>query len=346
MRIRPARVCVFVLLALAGCGGGEAWEPDLILFPDQDLRGEPDAAARDSVADRGPGDDPYAPSDRVVPDATVPDATVPDTPVEEVVQPPPEGPCNTFQALESVADLKGSYSSGNWKNTLLTLLDRRYDPGYYILTHVQDQSQLPYFVQTGNWENFVLSASTAVHEMNHLYGWELGAWSQYGYFLCEKKTIKVPPVQTPPRSVVYALIPASVMPWVKQYADIYLTGDMGQQDLLTLLDELNAYTHSLYCDYQLTDQFPWGIAISSRDGLATFMLFSELYLKYVRANNAGAYGTIKNNFASLILDLFDRANAGIDQSEVKKNQLSLHAEAILDQVYDPDLYAEVELLAQ
>lgn len=325
-----------------GCGGNDG--------SGSDVKEAADAATEDQSSNDIPGqpddDGTVLPPDDVdSPDGTVDPGDVDD----DTGNPDPQlGPCSTLQPMESLADLEASYSSANWKATLLEVLNRRYDAGYDILTSVKDQAQLPNFVNPANWDNFIMSVSTAVHEMDHMYGFEGGGWSDYFYFVCSSVKVKVPRIQTSPRSVVYPLIPSNVMPWVKTWADLYLTGMMGSQDFLTLLDELNAYTHSLYCDYQLSDQFPFGMALSSWDGLGSFMLFVELYLKAVRTDSPQTYNTIKGNavLKKAILDIFTRAEDGIYLTDGKKQQLSIHGEAILDAVFATENHQEIEFLAQ
>jgi len=253
-----------------------------------------------------------------------------------------------LQAIESVDDLKQAYSPGNWQQTLFEIVDRRYDPGYYILTHANDLSRLPMWVNSSSFQNLVLSTSTAVHEMNHLYGWELSGWDNYSYFLCPELIHHVPNINTPPRSVVYGMLDQTAGGMLMTYADLYLAGTMGSQGFWTLVDELNAYTHSIFTDYQLVDQLPMGTSISSLDGLSTFMLFTELYLKYVRENQAGQYNTIVNTAGvkETILDIWDRAEWIIDASADKKHRLSISAEPIMDRVNDLDNYAEIEMLRE
>jgi len=317
-----------VALALASCSGSSSDEGlldsagtdaplyDSSSFPD-DLSGAPDAEEDDSFPPR-------------------PD--VPDGPPEDIRHEPIPGPCSTLQPAESLADLETSYSPANWKQALLDVLDRRYAPGHYILTQAKDQSQLQAFVKTGSFQDLVMSASVAVHEMNHLYGWELSGWSNYAYFLCPEQILKVASANTPPRNVVATLLDESVGNLVATYADIYLTGMMGSQGFWTLLDELNAYTHSIFLDYQLLDRLPQGMSISSLDGLTTFMLFTELYLKWVRTNQPAQYDAIVNGAGvrETILAVWDRAEWIIAQTETVAFKLSLDADGIQERVFDTE----------
>ena len=340
------RMCLGILVclfAVVGCGEGDN---------DENLHFADSLGWVDDVAE---GDDGL-----IIPDDPLPDSTwvppgkdiagQPDEwtqPKPDVQDPPqPAGPCSKLQAQESIADLQAGYSSGNWKNVLVQIVDRRYDPGHYILTHAKDQSQMVNWVKTGSFKDLVMSTSTAVHEMNHMYGWELGGWTNYAYFMCEELTITIPNIETTPRSVVYDTLDPNIGGMVMDYAGIYLTGQMGSQGFPTLLDELNAYIHSMFVDYQISDQLSFGTSISSLDGLATFMLFTELFLKWVRINAPAEYQSYltTNNLVDLILALFERAEWIIENSKDKANSLSIMAEPVLDQVFDPDNYMEIELL--
>jgi hypothetical protein len=352
-------IVALCLLLAAGCGsdGEEDEQPDVQFVP-PDAQSPEDSEAKSDWEEPPPEDTWNPPDLRPPEDEEQPDAWIPPEPdveaipdigaTPEVIVEPPTGPCNSLQDKASIDDLKQSYQSGNWKTALVDLMDRRYDPGHYILTHVKDQSRLPMFVNNGSFQDLVMSASTAVHEMNHLYGWELGGWSNYAYVLCGESVLVVPNIDTPMRSVVYAIIPPGIGGLLMDYADIYLTGSMGQQGMFTLLDELNAYTHSIFVDYQLVDQFPWGMSVSSIDGIAAFMLFSELYLKWVRENQAGTYNTIlaTPGVEEMVLQLWSRAEWILEASADHAQSLNIDADPVLDAVFDPDNYMEIQLLLE
>ena len=130
------------------------------------------------------------------------------------------------------------------------------------------------------------------------------------------------------------------------YADLYLTGSMGAQGMFSLVDELNAYTHSIFVDYQLVDQFKPGLSISSLDGLATFMLFTELYLKWTRQNATSQYNALLDNpeIKQLLVELWTRCEWIIENTKDHKNTLNIMADPVLDAVFDVDNYAEIEFL--
>lgn len=323
---------VGMVLVSASCGGGNGREDILFLYsPTADSlnTGDPEAWVQP--------EDFHASSGADVRQGPTPDVAV---------DPPLAGPCCVLQTAESLDDLSASYVPGNWQNVLLQIVDRRYDPGHYIMLHVEDQAQLSNWVQTGDFQALSMSASTAVHELNHMFGWELGGWSDYAFFLCPGLVIKVANADTPARSVVYDLLDPAVGNLVMSYADLYLTGMMGSQGFWTLLDELNAYTHSIFVDYQLLDRLPMGYSISSLDGLLTFMLFAELYLKWVRENEPAKYDSViaTPTVKDLVLTLFERAEWIIDETSPQKHRLSLDADGILDRVFDTAQYAEIEML--
>ena len=330
MRMTALLIGAMLVGSTPACGGSGS--DDGVVFSDALQRGEDGYTPPE-------GEDGWVAPDGVAPG---PDSlATPDSKPE-----PQAGPCNYLDTPQSISDLASSYTAGAWKETLVTLMERRYAPGQYILTHVQDQSQLPMFVQTGSFASLVQSASTAVHEMDHLYGWELGGWTEYGYFLCPEKIIKVSNIKTPNRSCVYDLLPKGIGGLLMDYADLYLTGQMGAQGLQTLLDELNAYTHSIFIDYQLADQLPGGVSISSLDGLAAFMLFTELYFKWVRENQPQQYDAIlaASGIREVVLLLWDRAEWIIDASADKSNTLQIMADPVLDVVFGQDAYSEIVLL--
>lgn len=69
------------------------------------------------------------------------------------------------------------------------------------------------------------------------------------------------------------------------YYQTYLTGPSGQQDILLVLDELNAYVHSLDALHRLTEAHPMepGARTSARDGVAVFMYYLQLMVRHADA---------------------------------------------------------------
>jgi len=344
-----------VTLFLTSCGSADG-DAESLVWADLGSQWTVDAVGEDHGPGQ-PGNDSASqpefswtlPDVTYNPDERSPPPPPPDTQVQPDTKPPPpppDSPCHHLQAKESLNDLAQSYSAGNWKNVLYQIADRRYDPGHFLLTNVQDEAQLPNWVQTNSFQNLVMSTSTAIHETNHMYGFELGGWNNYGFFVCEEVVLIVPWTETPPRSLIYSSVNTGLSQMLGQYADLYLTGTMGNQGFHTLLDELNAYIHSAFVDYQLVDQMPMGRSISSLDGLAAFMYFTELYLKYVRTNNPGAYNSTVANaqMADVIITMFNRAEWIIDASADQAHKLNLMADPVFDQVFHPDLYSEIELL--
>ena len=157
---------------------------------------------------------------------------------------------------------------------------KRYAPEEYYL-----------YERTKNRHNFAIWLSTggpahglpmAVHETLHLYDLDNSEYSTHTLSVDEHLDRTMPRFRDFFRSELAPLLPADQQ---DGYCDAYLKGACGQQGLEMLLEELNAYTHGCRAAVRLRHLYPRMRAYSERDGLATFMLYHLLYLKYAHGTH-------------------------------------------------------------
>ncbi len=244
----------------------------------------------------------------------------------------------------AIDDIEEEYVPRDWREAALGVLDRRFPDGAFIARELRDPGDFDrWFRQTQTFDGMLDDLNTGVHEGAHILGFQNGGMGgSYSFTLGEDDEIVVPRIQLFFRSEVFERLPAVARNGF--YADLYLQ-QIGQQGIETLLDEFNAYTYSLLVDVALADQFSASSSRSSRDGLVTFMLFTEVYLHLARTEHPDDYDRLINTrgFGDLVLTLFDRAWCVYELSG-DDPKLEIDAADILPHVLDPQWLGEVDRL--
>lgn len=246
----------------------------------------------------------------------------------------------------SLDDLKSGYRQANWYPTLLDLLDRRYRSGRYVVTKLNDsQTNAGLWVgdQTGSFAALVGQVNVTVHEMSHQLSWQEGIMAtrlqKEALIVRDDLTLLMTRVETYPRAEIARYV---VGPLDNQYKAIYLTGASGDQGFGSVLNELNAYTHSLFVGYGLHDQNPPGRRQSDRDGLVTFMLYTQLYLRHARTDHPSDHARLRAEpeIRDAVRLLWARANFILDVTEDIPG-LALDPVAVESEMRKPDMQAEI-----
>jgi len=208
-----------------------------------------------------------------------------------------------------IADLRSRFTAATWRETVLSVLDRRFPDASAIVRRLSNRDNFDFWFggQTNDWNFVMQSLSAAVHESVHIVGFEVFSLAQFSYPMTGEVLLPVDRFETFPRAEILNALPPSLQDL--SYNNYYLTGGSGGQGLVTLLGELNAYTFSLLTDFAVLDQFSVSSARSSRDGLLAMMLYTELYLAIARTQHPDAYDRILKTpkSADLILTLWNRA---------------------------------------
>lgn len=248
--------------------------------------------------------------------------------------------------LASLEDAFFSYRPANWYTALLQVLRLRYPTGRAIVTRLKD-SQTQAAVWVGSpptqFQGLLDRIGLTVHEMNHQLGWQEGILAtrlqQYAYVVREDLTLLVPQTETFPRAEI---VPYLKGPLLNQYKPVYLEGDSGKQGFLTVLDEFNAYTHSLFVGYGLHDQMAPGSRQSDRDGLVTFMMYTQFYLRHARLKHPADYAKLRASpeIRDAVKTLWARANFILDATADIPG-LALDAAAVEAEMRKADMQAEV-----
>ena len=306
--------------------------------------------------DQMPLPQPARPASATPPEPTQAPTEPPATPTEAPSPTPPpsptpdlpwwgayDEPVTDFASLDA---LRAAYRPATWYPTLLDLLALRYANGRHVVVSLKDSQQNAATWVGGNpasFDDLLGRVGVTVHEMDHQLGWQEGiqatSLQSYAYVLREDLTLLVPRVDTFPRAEI---VPYLVGPLNNMYKPIYLEGQSGQQGFLTVLDEFNAYTHSLFVGYGLHDQTPPGRRQSDRDGLVTFMMYTEFYLRHARTTHPSDYALLRSKpeIRQAVKTLWARANFILDLSEDIPS-LSLDPAAVEAEMRKPDMQAEL-----
>lgn len=132
-------------------------------------------------------------------------------------------------------------------------------------------------------------------------------------------------------------------PLSNRYRSVYLEGRGSEQGVLSVLDEFNAYTHSLFTGYGIHDQTPPNQRQSHRDGLVTFMMYLQFYLRHARTEHPDDYTRMRAEpeLREAVRTLWARANFILDVTEDIPS-LALDVEAVEAEMRKPDMQREIE----
>lgn len=129
-----------------------------------------------------------------------------------------------------------------------------------------------------------------------------------GFFISAKEKIVVKRFVSPPRKIVLAKLPETCRE--NPNFEMYLQGDEAESGYLSLLDELNAYTHELRLVMALYPQtFPPGKRTIQKDNVLAFQLMIAMYLGELRVAFPSVYKHMKSNADVVKLTKLFWANA-------------------------------------
>ena len=218
-------------------------------------------------------------------------------------------------------------------NKAFNLLKQKDKIGYDIVNKVNDMNFFTTWLFCENPPLYNLTA--AVHETNHQLSFKLSDYTNgfYGYYLGNEQTLTVKMKNLFYRSKISEYLDA--FDKGQNYYELYLTGDSGNQDITVLLDEVNAYTHSLNSSICFVDLISKYTMQSDRDGLATFMYYFELYLKKARISYPDQWKQMYNDpeYLDLFAALWKRAESVL-KTGLKHSQLGIQDKFIIKRVYD------------
>jgi hypothetical protein len=251
-----------------------------------------------------------------------------------------EEPGTACDSLGDVSDIAAAYRPEAARATVEALAKRRYPAGLPFL-QAQDDQMLGTWLKGAptTFEGVASRFEAAVHEGSHVWGAKRFAGGNVSYSVRPGLTIETRRLQNFDRSEVMALLPEGAS---DTYASTYLAGRSGAQGFNTLLDELNAYAHSLASRFCTRDLLAPGTRVSARDGVLAMMLYVELYLGIAREKHAADYAAIVKDAGHrrLIVTDWNRAEYWLRKS-MSFPALGIHDGQLEAWVYAPPRLAEI-----
>jgi len=246
----------------------------------------------------------------------------------------------------SLDDLEINFQAAAWRTTALEILNRRYADGKYIVDQLANPGNFDFwfFQGTDSFQKVVDGLPIAVHESLHMAGFEESTANKYTWIISTNTrwTVTPRPILFN-RSEILDELPNDEQ--AADYASTYLTGASGAQDIESLLEELNAYTVTLYVARALLDKKPPNVTSSMRDGMLTLMLYTEAYLKVAAEQYPADYQAITGNaqLVDVIRTMWSRAVC-LDELTENLPQLGIRDAEIRAHVYDPSWLQHIENL--
>jgi hypothetical protein len=245
--------------------------------------------------------------------------------------------CSSLGDLSAVE--AGHGGTPDLRETLVALSEVRYPPAVGFID-AQDDSQLQtwFFRGSDTFEGVLDGYEIAVHEGCHIWGFGSFSFDEYSYRVVDDdRIITTKRLDNFFRSEILSRHPDPASDF---YASTYLEGASGAQGFNTLLDEYNAYTHSLASKYCTRDTIAG--STSARDGILTMMWYVELYLKIAREEHPADYEAILADPAhvELILAIWDRAEYWLVITEGHP-ELGIDDDRIAELTYAPENLDEI-----
>jgi hypothetical protein len=242
--------------------------------------------------------------------------------------------------LADVSAIERSYKPGKRRDALYALAKARYPTGLPFLEAQRDTELDAWF--TGAADSFAGVAKrfdTAVHEGSHIWSFRRFSPATQTYPVDAESTLRAKRLRNFPRSEILDL---HVDPAADSYAKTYLEGDSGKQGFNSLLDEYNAYAHSLASRYCTRDFVQANARVTARDGVLTFMYYVEVYLQLARTRHAADYRSIlaDEGHRRVIVTVWDRAELWLRRS-ASDPRLGVADATIRDWVYAPERLEEI-----
>lgn len=284
--------------------------------------------------------------------------------------------CTDGTYSESLPDVNAGIGDIAYTGNIGTFVDevlaRRYPVGGQLVaggrtnTNFGQDCDILFAGSPSSADDVMGRLNTIVHECGHFYDFTLSSGGTSGYFITEALTLSCERGDTTDRGGdtfarsringdAYAALrpPCPDASDCDSYAPIYLDGDPddqtfdgGDQGFNLLFEEAIQYVNSLATEWAIVDQMPANQRTSARDGILTFLWWTERYLRMARLEYPDAYQRITNPcWRNAILTMWGRAWLYLEATD-GLTPLGIEDAAILELVSDPELLGEIERLRE
>jgi hypothetical protein len=259
-----------------------------------------------------------------------------------------------------ISDEVTAYSAAERESFFLAVLDKRYPVGTWVveggLTDRNIDCVEQFSSASPTADGAIGDLSTVVHECGHVFNWTIGDFSTDGYGITPELTLTCSGGDATARggeTFARSLIRDDEYQSLKpddSYVDVYLTGDPtndefegGDQGFNSVLEETLQYVNSLATSYAFQEYI--GGAVSSMDGILTFLWYVERYLRMARLEYPDAYAKLSEDpcWREAILTVWGRAWIMLEAAE-GNDSLGIDDEELFELVRDPELLGEIQRL--
>lgn len=250
-------------------------------------------------------------------------------------------PCYSepYDPKANVADVAMAYDGNNWLSSALTVMQRRYPTGWFVLDAEQNDPQLPQFVDSSSWSALMGSMMSMLE--SETTGWDFGnaSASAHPFVILDSMQISVPVVTTWQQGEILQYITDASTQF---YDQAELQGEEGTYDGIFLFDDLDSACEGLAAATAVGDQLQY--QVPARDGVAAHLYYIELYLKDGRTAHATEYAAIKAdpNWQKLVRYEWARGHFWDGQAAPNAN-LQTAAAPIWTHIDDPANLQEIQL---
>ncbi|MBB5953728.1 hypothetical protein FHS29_000298 [Saccharothrix tamanrassetensis] len=252
-----------------------------------------------------------------------------------------------WQPRADLSDLKASFNSANWMQTLQAMYKRRWPSGEALAIA---QAKDPYwnqFVKKNSFEAFAESMMVAIHEETHM--WDLDPsrtrWNTHtaAWIDASRQVTTIPLHGGFPRKEILPLIKDK---FSDSMDGIYLRDQtQGNYQLQGVTAELNAGLTGLPAATVVQEYIKGVGASNARDIAATNLRYLLLYLRVAKDRHPTYWAKIKNEpkLRDLVLTQFLRTAYWLDKSAPYTGKLgSVNADKITATNYAPENIAVLE----
>jgi len=240
-----------------------------------------------------------------------------------------------------------AYSPENWVGSAIAMCGKRFPDAAWFIE--QDQQGDGWFEQfapaSADLQATAARLAAAIHETVHIAASAGGEGTDQRLVFGEGKFLDVPGEPSPmPRSAIVPNLPQVSLD--TQYDEIFLDENFGGRGgFVSVLEELNGFTLGHLAELAFRDTFPIKEE-NQRQGLLTFMLYLEFYLRTARLEQPEKYQQIlaSSRMVNATRVVWARANKALERSREALTYSDLDT-ALDGLVFTPENLTEIERLA-
>lgn len=244
-----------------------------------------------------------------------------------------------YDPTAPISDVANAFDGNNWLSSALTVMQRRYPTGYFVLNAEQNDPQLPQFVDASSWSALMGSMMTILDAETA--GWDFGNASAtaHPFVILSSMQISVPVMTTWAQGEILQYITDGS---TQMYDQNELQGEEGTYDGVFLFDDMDSAADGLAAATAVGDQLTY--QVPARDGVAAHLYYLELYLKDGRTAHASQYAAIQADPSWQKLVRYEWARGHFWDGQASPNaNLQLAAAPIWTHITDAANLQEIQL---